>query len=670
MSYIKKMQSLALETETICKQFKGVLMRNTYAHPQLKEQERQLTESLRQNTKISSVAKQPCLVLYNSRPCYIVNKQFLLHRDAVTPGCDIICLAFFHTLRERLQFTEYYLLPRAYWDKVSVVQSFYKPLHLQHLGKVDLLERNDEEMVVEEERSFLTHSSTTITEEVEKESPFTEIRPFWLHQELEERDQCQLPPNNYLCQYMQVVIDTIICRRYYSDLHSLKKKGLAYYATRIQGHHAAMTLLFISQLVEHSGATVTNAIHAARKDCKEGEWFLDLATPRLYQEWLDMQVCLFKECRWHTAMAEDSDQLREHITFMRRSLPQTLWPAWLSYTVDDTQEYWLELVDTNYVVRVEWLLKPAFDSLLCRLLVEKGYAQLSPQLFQTVFLPLLYQCVMDDVRHYLFYVYYAGDASTNVTRDNLRRLRDAYTHSRDEMKALDAQIQKCVLYSPQSLFSLAAEAGDISSPVVRKMIKTRPEFDLSRTKDELDATTPWYERHIQRQEVPDIEDLGNKKVAPPCMQRVFGKEERPKMGYNDRMNVVRYLIDMAYTKEEVTHFLCRGYKQDKGEYELLIGSIYDSFVKEKRLNRDQRIHTQHHSFSCSSLINTVPTRTDNNFLRCQFAVDYEEENATPRRKYNDKEKDVFRFQCGATLKEPLKWGTKHPVQYSLLRIDL
>lgn len=667
------MQSLALETETICKQFKGVLMRNSYSHPQLKEQESQLTDLLRQNTKISSVAKKPCLVLYNSRHCYVVNNQFLLHRDAVTPECDLICLAFFHTLRERLQFTEYYLLPRAYWDKVSLVQSFYKPLHLQHLGKVDLLDRQ-----VVEEHVILTHSSTTITKDddddddtgEEKETPWTEIRPFWLHQEVADRELCQLSPNGYLSQFIQVVIDMVICQRYYNESQRLKKKGLLYYARRIQSHHAALTLLFISQLVEHSGASVTNAIHAARKDCREGEWFLDLATPRLYQEWLDMQICLFKECRWHTTLVTECGQVHEHVAFMRRSLPESLWPTWLSYIVDDTPEYWLELEDTNYVVRVEWLFKPAFDSLLCSLLVEKGYARLSPQVFQTVFLPLVYQCVLDDVRHYLFYVYYARDASTNVVRDQLRRLRDAYAHTREEMKDLDAQIQKCVLYSPQSLFSFVAEVGDISSPVVRKMLKTRPEFDLSRTKDEVNATTPWYERHIQRQEMPDIEDLGNKKLAPPCMQRVFGKEERPKMGFNDRMNVVRYLIDMAYSKEEVTHFLCRGYKQDKGEYELLIGSIYDSFVKEKRLNRHKRVHTQHHSFSCSSLINTVPTRTDNNFLRCQFAVDYEEENETPRRKYNNKEKEAFTIQCGATLKVPLIWGTKHPVQYSLLCIEL
>lgn len=669
------MQSLALETETICKQFKGVLMRNTYSHPQLKEQERELTQLLHQNTKISSVAKKPCLVLYNSRQCYVVNNQFLLHRDAVLQDCDLVCLAFFHTLRERLQFTEYYLLPRAYWDKVSLVQSFYKPLHLQQLGKVDLLAREEQEMLVEEP-TLLTHSSTTITEdddgdsEAENETSLAEIRPFWLHQEVEDRELCQLSPNDYLCHYTQVVIDILVCRRYFNESRRLKKKALSYYAHRIQGHHAALTLLFISQLVEHSGASVTNATHAARKDCKEGEWFLDLATPRLYQEWLDMQSCLFKECRWHTAMVGEREQLDEHVAFMRRSLPQTLWPSWLSYTVDDTEEYWLALEDTNYVVRAEWLFKLAFDSLVCSLRIEKGYAQLSPQVFQTVFLPLLYQCVLDDVRHYLFYVYYAGDVSTNRVRDQLRRLRDAYAHTRDEMKQLDAEIQKYGLYSPASLFSLVAEVGDISSPVVRKMVKTRPEFDLSRTKDEVNATTPWYERHIQRQEMPDIEDLGNKKLAPPCMQRVFGKEERPKMGYNDRMNVVRYLIDMAYSKEEVTHFLCRGYTQDKGEYELLIGSIYDSFVKEKRLNRHQRIHTQHHSFSCSSLINTVPTRTDNNFLRCQFAVDYEEENETPRRKYTDKEKESFRVQCGATLKEPLKWGTKHPVQYSLLRIEL
>jgi hypothetical protein len=152
------------------------------------------------------------------------------------------------------------------------------------------------------------------------------------------------------------------------------------------------------------------------------------------------------------------------------------------------------------------------------------------------------------------------------------------------------------------------------------------------------------------------------------MQRVFGKEQRPYMGHTDRINVVKYLIDMAYSREEVVEFLCRGHQQDRADYQLLIGSIYDSFLKEKRINKRQLIYTQHHSFNCSSLINTVPQQVEKNFLRCQFAVDYESKHKTPRRKYTHDEKDGFRLQCGATLARPLKWGTKHPVQYTLEQI--
>jgi len=131
------MQTFAYETESICKQFKGVLMRNAYSHPKLKELECQMSDSLTQNTKIRTISKAPCLVLYNRRT-YIVRDQLLLHRDAVPPESDLICLALFNTQLERLQFKDYYILPRAQWDKIALVQSCYKPLNLQYLSRVDL----------------------------------------------------------------------------------------------------------------------------------------------------------------------------------------------------------------------------------------------------------------------------------------------------------------------------------------------------------------------------------------------------------------------------------------------------------------------------------------------------------------------------------------------------
>lgn len=682
------MQSFAYETESVCQQFKGVLMRNAYSHPKLKELESQMSDSLAQNTRIATLAKAPCLVLYNRRSPYITKNQLLLHRDAVPQESDLICLALFDTQRERLQFSDYYILPRAQWDKTTLVQSCYRPLNLQHLSRVDLFGEETAADIPMDEPSSLSSSSTTITDDeldannLEEAPPnplLGALGPFWLHAHIDGMVAESTPPNDYLYKYVQVVLDMVVWRRYYSEDERLKRKTLAYYAQNVESHHNAMTLLFASQMCEHSGQEVSEGLHRGRKDCKQGEWFMDLANTRLSREWMQMQMALFRECRWYSLFLGDEQaatlhQLYQHVAFIRRAMPRPLWPTWFSYTVEGGGGvYWMELADCNYVVKAEWILKPAFDPLVCSLLVEKGYAQLSPQLFQTVFLPLLYQCVLEDVHHYLLYVYHSGDTSTNVARDTLRQLRDAYGHSWEEMKGLDSLVQKCLLYNPQSVHALAAEVGDPSSPVMRKMIKTRPEFDLSRTPEEVNASAKWFERHIRREDVPDIEDLGNRKLAPPCMQRVFGKEQRPYMGHSDRINVVKYLIDMAYGREEVVEFLSRGVvirQHEKAEYQQLIGNIYDSFLKEKSINRRQLIYTQHHSFNCNSLINTVPQQADKNFLRCQFAVDYETTHKTPRRKYDHKEKEVFRLACGATLPQPLKWGTKHPVQYTLQRIDL
>lgn len=678
----KKMQTFAHETETICNQFKGVLMRDAYSHPKLKELESQMSQRLRENTKICAIAKQPCLVLYNRRNCYVVRDQLLLHKDAVPPESDFICLAFFNTQLERLQFKDYYLLPRAQWDKVTVVQSCYKPLNLQHLARINLF-GDDDEVAPQEPLSpqSLSSSSTTITDDEVGENPeegvpnpaLTMLGPFWIHTYIDGMTAETNAPNEYLYKYIQLILDLVVWRRYYSDDERLKRKTILYYARNVEHHHNAMTLLFASQMAEHSGRDVSEGVHRGRKDCGQGEWFMELANTRLSREWIDTQMALFRECRWYSLFIEETTlyQLYQHIAFIRHAMPRSLWPGWFSYTIEGGNGvYWMELADCTYVVKAEWILKPAFDPLVYSLVIEKGYAQLSPQIFQTVFLPLLYQCVLEDTHQYLLYVYHAGDVSTNVARDTLRHLRDAYSHTREEMKELDALLQKYSLYNPQGVHTLAAEVGDISSPVMRKMVKTRPEFDLSRSTEEMNASVKWFERHIRREDVPDIEDLGNKKLAPPCMQRVFGREQRPYMGHSDRMNVIKYLIDMAYSREEVVEFLCRGHQQDKADYQLLIGNIYDSFLKEKRINRRQLIYTQHHSFGCSSLINTVPQQAEKNFLRCQFAVDYEATNNTPRRKYNHTEKDAFRLQCGATLAQPLKWGTKHPVQYTLQRINL
>ena len=688
---MKPQQPMASEVAQLCKRYEGVLMRNSYSHPQLKSHECQITELVIRHSKVQAIAKQPAIVLYCKR--FLFKTQLKVHRDAVPKECDLLCLALFDVQQQHqdnLLFKDYYLISKTQWDKAPLVQSVYKSLNLLNATKINLEEEEVGEgvnMLVETSTPSLGLSSSAISieyedreeEEVTQEETFyRQCQPFWLHEQMtKEHEKCQERHHHYLSHYIQFVLDFLMWRRYFKEDDALNRKSLRYYMWRIGTHHSAMTLLFMAQMVCLNGHEMSAALHSARKDCKEGEWFLDMVTTRLYQDWLEAEVRLFKEARWHKQlMAQHMDALQSHIAFLKNALPQSLWPTWFDYAVNQEDGvyapmYWYELVDLNYAVKVEWLLKPEFDDLLLSLRLEKGYALLSPQLMQTVFMPLLYRCLLEDTQRYLFYVFHGPDKeneSVMGARLSLRLLQKAYNYKDKEMKELNAGLHRHGVLGATSLYDLIAEVGNILSPIACKMVKKRPEFDMSQSAAEINAATPWYERHIQRDSMPDIEDLANKKLVPPCMRRIF-TAERPHLGHNDRMNVAQYLIDLAYSKEEVVAYLCKGHEKD-AEYLSLIENTYISFAKKKQLNTAQQRY-QHHSFPCTSIINIKPAQNGKQFMRCVYAEEHERKTKShPRHDYSKTEKDCFMEACGASLSRPLQYGVKHPIHYTLSQIGL
>lgn len=699
-------QALAREVDTICKAHRGLLKSGAFSHPLLKENERQLSELLNENGKIQQMSKKPSLVLFNKAYMF-ARTQFVLHSDAVPAWTDLVCIAFFAASRESIRVTEYYLLPRAQWDKATLNTSTKcKALNLASLIKIDSLLGSEDDNAVadgffEGPSLSLTSSSSSILattdeegeqaeEEEDEDLVYANMRPFWLVSQLEQI-VAEVPDDQCLRQYMQFMFDVFVWRRFFSDNEALKKKAIRYYSRQIGRCHTEMTLLFLSQMIDHNGGETSETIHHLRKDRKQGEWFIDLANTRLYQEWIDMEMLLFKEARWGRVLQREQEiLLREHVLYLRREMPRNLWPTWFAYVMNERDEgvdaiaaapiYWIELEDGNYSVRGEWLLKPEFDALLLSLPIVKGHTCLTPQIFQTVFLPLLYRCVLDDTRAYLFYVYYVNEqptAQTNEVRYYLTNLRNAHHYTRESVREMSQFIKKSSLFSATSVYDLMAECGDISSPIPRKMLKKRPEFDESRSQEEIDATTSWKDRIVRRDKLCDIEDLGTKNLAPPCMQRIFiPKKGRnpsehptpPHLTHTDRINTMRYLIDMAYTQEEAMQYLSRGHEKDR-EYLLALETAYDSFAQLKRANPDG-VDSQHHSFYCGGIINLPQQSGKKNFLRCVFAEQAEQKAKSHRRcDYTKDEKEVFRRACGSTLKNPPFFGTVHPVQYSLLRLD-
>jgi hypothetical protein len=453
---------------------------------------------------------------------------------------------------------------------------------------------------------------------------------------------------------------------------------LRYYASVIGEHHSEMTLMFISQMIIHSSTQLGNRAHQIRKDTiRYGDWLVELCDTRFYKEWLDAEVFLFKNAHWHKDLVTQVVQIQEHVAFISSCLPASLHNNWFHYNVVIEEEklfYWRQISTNSYQISVNWLFKREFGELLQTLEMEDGYTIITTQIFQTVFMPLLYKCMLEDVYRALFYLHHQNAGATfeeGEVRRALIKLRNRFHYDREMMQELQACLEECRTNSATSLFECAARLhdGNVRSPSTKKMLKKRPEFDLSKELTEnREQQVPWYERVIVREDMPDIEDLGKKELVPPCMRTIFNVPDGkmgPKLGHFDKMNVVKYLIDLAYTKKEVIYFLCRGWEHEPS-YMVEIANKFDSFSAEKRHNTAQ-INRQHHSFNCNRLINTVPVQAEKNPLRCPYA-DAACGDSGRRKTFEYKEKKVFMNQCGTSLKRPLMYGTEHPVQYTLAQI--
>lgn len=676
--------SMASEIDSITKKYDGLLLSSAFNHLKLQEYEQDLVERLARHDTIKLLGKTPTLLMYSSR--YMFRNQILLYKEALANDFEVVCLALFTINRksETLDFSKFHLITRFEWEKATITNESYRSFNTAKLATIDLTGQSSARLL----SSSLAYSSDSIILEEEGEEnetqeydatdvPADQFSLFWLHDVIKMSDapEKEVEGNEYIIHYVAFLIDVLVWKRYFTDAGTqLKKRMLHHYASVIQKHHSAMTFVFMMQMIEHSSGGMTSRAHKGKKDCERyRDWFVELSETRFYKQWLDAELFLFTTGYWHKDLCLQTQQLAEHVKFIHTHLPLSLHNNWLSYTINGRAGvYWIESSNI-YQVCANWLFKPQFEDLIQVLPIEEGCVYMSTQLFQTIFMPTLYQCILEDTHRVLFYLIHGDKKGDNAIKQILYEATAHYQYKHEDMQALDRCLEACNLSSPTSLYDCVAtlREGNVNSPATKKMLKKRAEFDLTKKPYEGNGQSrvPWYERVIVREEMPDIEDLGNRRMVPPCMLSIFRTSEeervkpgRPDLGYNDRINIVRYLIDLAYTKKEVLRYLCLGKEQD-ASYIVEIANIYDRFSRRKRLN-PKALSSQHHSSGCGFLINTAPIKKEKSFLKCVFA-EAACKDSLRRTDFTTNEKTEFQVQCGATLTRPLIYGVRNPVQYTL-----
>lgn len=630
-----------------------------------------------------------------------------LYASDVPAECPLVCVAIFTVDREAsLVFECIHLISRVQWQKATLVDTHYKSFALKHLLTIQLnrappsplssSSSSDDVMSMQVERSTLTHSAINIEAEAAQE--YTVFQPFWLATQLQrimafsiktnaldddEEDEEEESSINeeerrderapYLSYYVQLTIDVCLFQRCFAKHLALKKKLLLYYQAHIKQHHQDMMFLFIAQMIQRSSKQKTYQTQQHRKEVNLGETLVTQLECEWRREWLATELFLFHACQWHSVLRDSGERIKEHVALMRARIPEIFWPSWYAYE-DDRGLYWYEDASTGTIkVKAEWLYQEEFSAILAVMPLKQGYTHLTQEAFTRLFMPCLYRLLLEDCLRYLFLVYHGAHDDYGVERYDLERLREFYCYSELECHEVLQALQKFKLTNAVGLYDCAAEIGNISSPVLRKWAKTQPAFDLSRgdgVGNGDDRRIAWRYRAVQRDAMPDIEDLVcTERTLPACMRQVMLRATPFKMGNNDRINLMRLLIELGYTCDEAVGFFAKraAANHEHAKYVEDMTNTYNYFAK---LHRTETALTgsQCHSFGCSSLINVRPD-TKNSFT-CPYAQ---------RERLRDPSKTRFEWQekmplineCAATLSHALEQGEylQHPVQYVLHQLS-
>jgi hypothetical protein len=704
----------------LCRKYKGVLPSSQTTESYESEVTRQISVKLLALGGEFATCHETFALLMFSRH-YIFNGSTLrVYANNVPKECPLVCVAIFDTSRDgRLSFECIHLISRTQWQKATFSDVHYKSFQLKHLLTISLIAlpednqplsgspSSDDVMAMQIERSTLTKSTACLEAEAAQE--YTGFQPFFLasqfqhlvdlsiqattatgsQEEEDDDDEDEAPQlessttkdeeayhyadnrTPYLSYYVQFTIDVCLFQRCFAKHYALKKKMMLHYQTSIKARHHDTMFLFLAQMIERSSKQKTYQAHVPRKEVNHGEILAHLIEADWHREWLATEIFLFHACQWHSVLEKSGNRVNEHVAFMRARVPEVFWSNWYAY--EENGLYWQEDVENGlFRVKVEWLYREEFASILTSQPFIKGFAYLTREAFARLFMPALYRLLLEDCFVYLFLVYRSKSDEFNLERYDLQALRVSFQYSDVECHDIHAALKNFKLTNAIGLFDCVAEAGNPSSPVIRKWFKTRPEFDLSGDclPNDDSRRIAWQYNRLARETMPDIEDLASGKALPACMRQIMTRATPFKIGNTDRINLMRPLIELAYNREEAVNFFGKrtSVNHEHAAYVGDMSTTYDYFEKVRR-SQMTLTGTSCQSFGCTSIINVKPDKK--NVFTCPYAQRERQKEPGNTRKFEWEEKKMFMNECAATLSRPLESGVylQHPVQYVMHQLN-
>lgn len=682
---------------TLCGKYKGVLPSCDVTKAYESDLNNQIHGNLRElGGEFAACQETYSLLLFSKH--FIFNGNTLrLYASNVPVESGLVCVAVFDMSHAGdLSFECIHLISRTQWQKATIADSYYKSFSLKHLLTIRLGDRNvpsspssstssDDVMTMQIERSKLTHSSVNIEADAAQE--YTDFQPFWLatqfhrlidfsitkdnNEEEETSTSEEEERTSYLENYVQFTIDVCLFQRCFVKQTALKKKMMLYYQRMIAGHHHDVMFLFIAQMVQRSSKQKTYQAHMHHKEANLGETLAHLIEADWHREWLAAELFLFHACQWHSVLqASGNERLREHVAFMRARVPEVFWSNWYAY--EENSVYWRLEENGLFRVKAEWLYQEEFAAIVASQPFIRGFAYLTSEIFTRLFMPTVYRLLMEDTFRYLFLVYQKGSEFC-LERGDIDALRVSYRYSEADCYDVHEALKKFKLTNALGLYDCVASAGNISTPVIRKWFKTRPEFDLSSKRGDMaidgDARRIAYQyKQPIRETMPDIEDLVN--ALPACMRQSMVTRATPfKMGNTDRVNLMRPMIDLGYGREEAVGYFARraAPNNEYAPYVSDMNTTYDYFAG---IHHTQAALTgiNCQSFGCTSLINVRPD--NKNGFTC-FYAQRERLKEPGKTRFDWEDKKRFMNECAATLNRPLPDGVylQHPVQYVLHQLN-
>lgn len=581
-----------------------------------------------------------------------------------------------------------YSIFRQQWEKAARVDKHYRVIRLAEAFRVNLpstLGGNSDCTLESKGRPMEADALITEVASMQLDEPLLSVREYernfdalnTLNELDEPRPLVDVPPTeSHVGRYAQLICDLSLAKQYFSKRFSLQRETLEQHENYVRHsdhfEHWPTMFLFLSRLIGSQLAR-PQTLQSIQKLVSNTENVRYVETRDLnpmiglYQEWLDAECCLFERRnigQHPELLGELAFTLDRHILFLRQHLPFTLCPPWIDWGIvcGDGDEYvfWRRTADCvgrQVAIPMEFFLSAElnvyFQVSLARpkpfSLISRGLVVIEERDLYAYYVPHLYRLMLADVFTYLLHTHRYAD----IQEEEILRLSGVgrFDAPLDDLfeSICDENEKKGKRNS--LAYRLCFRRGDFATPVMQALLQRKEKRALAKEKTVVLVDA---HRTLRREEIPDLEDLFHSAKMAPCMKRLASQSW---ITHLDRVNFVRYALDLQMTKQETVQFLCRAEPNNRQHVEA-VAAQYDFFAKRNLEQSD----VARHSFGCTSIINFRGNNRE--VLRCVF-----EEQACggkPRHfKYDWSAKEKFMTACCQSRQSSGRDGAGQVIRHPL-----